>query len=262
VVGERATFVAPTTTVAPAPSPTAAAAPVPATPVPTTAAVALPRRVTVVGDSQGHALALNLPVGMEDTFAVANGSLPGCSVYDRGSIRTAREGVGTDFASCRGWADEWADAVREDDADIALVVLGAWDVFDLDAGDGDVLAFGTPEWDGYVSRQLQQGLDALAATGVRIALLEAPCMRPQDVEGAGVPALPERADDQRVSHVNELFRHVAASNAATMTFVAGAPWCEDEATGRDLGLRWDGVHTTGPGAALVYESITQALLAL
>ena len=200
---------------------------------------------------------------MDDTFVVTDGALPGCSVYDRGSIRTAREGVGNDFGSCDGWVDEWADAVRDSDADIALVVLGAWDVFDLDLGDGEVLAFGTPEWDGFVAGQLQQGIEALAATGARVALLEVSCMRPQDVEGAGVPALPERADDARVAHVNDLFRQVAAANADTTTFVDGpAEYCADEATATDLGLRWDGVHATGTGAALVYGSITDALLAL
>ena len=82
-------------------------------------------------------------------------------------------------------------------------------------------------------------------------------MRPQDVDGAGVPALPERGDDARVAHVNELLRAVAASDPARVTFVEGPDeWCADEAVATDLGMRWDGVHVYNPGAALIYETIT------
>jgi hypothetical protein len=219
--------------------------------------------VTIVGDSQGHSLAVNQPRGIEDTFAISNGSLPGCSIYEAGSIRTARAGVRNNFAFCEGWADEWAAAAAEHEAEIALVVLGAWDVFDLATADGAVLTFGSPAWDEYVRANLQAGVDALAGAGARVALLEAPCMRPQDVEGAAVPALPERADDDRVSHVNQLFRAVAAANPATTTFVEGPEeWCADEAVAASLTMRWDGVHVYGPGAALIYERITETLLAL
>ena len=109
----------------------------------------------------------------------------------------------------------------------------------------------------------QSGIDALAGAGAQVALLEVPCMRPQDVDGAGVPTLPERADDSRVAHVNELLREVAATNPATVTFVEGPDqWCGDEAVATDLGMRWDGVHVYKPGAALVYETIAPALLAI
>ena len=86
-------------------------------------------------------------------------------------------------------------------------------------------------------------------------------MRPISVEGAAVPPLPERADDARVAHVNDLFRSVAAANAATTTFVEGPDWCGDEAMATDVGMRWDGVHVYKPGAALIFDTIAPALLA-
>jgi hypothetical protein len=143
------------------------------------------------------------------------------------------------------------------------VVLGAWDVFDLETGDGDVLVFGTADWDAYVTARLQAGVDALAGAGARVALLEVPCMRPQDVDGAGVPALPERGDDARVAHFNELLRGVATRDPERVTFVEGPDeWCADDSIATDLGMRWDGVHVYAPGAALIYDTIAPALLAL
>jgi hypothetical protein len=96
-----------------------------------------------------------------------------------------------------------------------------------------------------------------------VALLEVACMRPQDVEGAGVPALPERGDDARVAHLNDLLRSVAAASPDTVTFVEGPDaWCADESISTDLGHRWDGVHVYKPGANLIYTTIAPALLAI
>ena len=237
---------------------------------PTTAPVAVdspsaavPRRVVIIGDSQAHSLAVNLPDGIEDTFDISNGSLPGCSIYDGGRVFSERDGFNNNFGSCEGWADDWGDAAADADADVALVVLGAWDVFDLETDDGEELTFGTSEWDDYVTGNLQRGIDALVGAGARVALLEVACMRPQDVEGAGVPALPERRDDDRVDHLNDLWRGIASANPGTVTFVEGPDeWCNDETVATDLGYRWDGVHVYTPGANLIYTTIAPALLAL
>ena len=88
-------------------------------------------------------------------------------------------------------------------------------------------------------------------------------MRPKDVKGAGVPALPERGDDARVAHLNDLLEQVAASDPANVSFVKGpAEWCNDPSISTDLGYRWDGVHVYKPGAKLIYEAIAPALLAI
>jgi len=257
--GADATFDAPATPEAPATTVPGVAAPV----VPAPSAPPGPRRVAIVGDSQAHALAVNLPDGIESTFTVTDGGLDGCSVYDAGRVRSVRTSFDNSFASCAGWADTWADEVADADAEIALVVLGAWDVFDLEQGDGTWLVFGTPAWDAAVRAQLQSGIDAVVAAGAQVALLEVPCMRPVEAEGAGVPPLPERGDDARVAHVNELFRTVVAANAGRATFVEGPDaWCADEAVATDVGMRWDGVHVYTPGAKLIYDTIAPALLAI
>ena len=164
------------------------------------------------------------------------------------------------FEICAGLQDKWADAVTRSDASLALVVLGAWDVFDRETADGLVLTFGTPAWDDDVRAHLQEGIDALVGAGAQVAILEVACMRPISVEGAAVPPLPERADDSRVAHVNELFREVAAANAATTTFVEGPDWCADETIATDTGMRWDGVHVYKPGAKLIFDTIAPTLL--
>jgi hypothetical protein len=141
-------------------------------------------------------------------------------------------------------------------------VLGAWDVFDVEVG-GQQIAFNTSAADQRFTENLGLGVAALRAAGAKVALLEVPCMRPKDVKGAGVPALPERGDDARVAHLNDLLRQVAAKDPANVVFVSGPPqWCNDPAIANDLGYRWDGVHVYKPGAKLIYEAIAPALLSI
>ena len=217
-------------------------------------------RLAIVGDSQANALAINLPAGIEGAFPdVVNGSVDGCSVYDSGSIRSS-VGFNNNFSVCQGWQDDWADSAAG--TDVALVVVGAWDVFDID--DGTVYGFDTPEGDALFVRNLTSGIDAVLAEGANVGLLEVACMRPQDVEGAGVRALPERGDDSRVAHVNDLLRQTAASyDSNRVEFIEGPDeWCDDEAIAVDLGYRWDGVHVYTPGANLIYTKVAPDLLRL
>ena len=99
------------TPVVDAAAPAAAAAAVPTvapgtTLVPgTTIAPATSANLAIVGDSQAHALAINLPDGIESTFPnIANGAILGCGVYDEGFPLTAAD-FGTDYArTARGGA--------------------------------------------------------------------------------------------------------------------------------------------------------------
>jgi hypothetical protein len=244
------------------PAPTVPATSLPSAtsaPVVTAAQAPLPRRTVVVGDSQAHSLAINLPEGIDSTFTISDGSVDGCSVYDDGTAVSSRP-FERSFVNCEGWAQDWADAAVQADAQIVLVVLGAWDVFDTELDDRDV-PFASSEWDRRFLAGVATGVDAVAAGGAHVALLEAACMRPVDVDGAGVPALPERGDDARVAHINALLRDAAAADPERVTFVAGpTQWCNDEAIATDLGYRWDGVHVYKPGANLIYETIAPALL--
>lgn len=228
----------------------------------TTQAPVLPRRLAIVGDSQAHALAINQPSGLDATFTMDDGSVDGCGVWDVGSVRSSRQGFRRNFANCVGWQQKWADAVTRNRAEVALVVLGAWDVFDVDV-DGTLIEFGSSTSDQLFRNHVQSGVDAVVAVGAKVALLEVACMRPVDVKGAGVPALPERGDDTRVAHLNALLRQVATNNPNTVTFIAGpTQWCSDPVIATDLGYRWDGVHTYKPGVNLVFETIAPALLAI
>lgn len=253
------------TTAVPAASPATTTSTVATTTVPPTTAVpttaprpplSLPIRIGIVGDSQAHSLAVNLPDGIDEYFDVDDGSLDGCGLFDRGDVRSEVTGFRSEFERCGGWQDRWASTAE--DNDIVLVVLGAWEVFDLGIGD-DVVRFGSPEHDRVLSAALADGLGRITSEGALAAVLEVPCMRPVESRGARVPPLPERGDDDRTAHLNDLFREVVTEHPGAL-FVDGPDWCGDEAIATDVDYRWDGVHVYRRGANYVYEAIAPRLL--
>jgi len=159
---------------------------------------------------------------------------------------------------CGDWPRVWASRVAAHRPDVALVMTGAWDVFDLRL-DGRAVPFGSPEHDEYFLAKARQAVEVLAASGTRVALLEVACLRP--VDRFNRKALPERGDDARTRHLTELLRRVAAEDAERVSLVRTVPQLCAERTG-DRTLRWDGVHYTRAGASLVLGSVVPQLLAI
>jgi peptidoglycan/LPS O-acetylase OafA/YrhL/lysophospholipase L1-like esterase len=231
------------------------------TPVTSTTLAKLPRRVVIVGDSQAHSLAVNKPSGIEKTFVITNGSIDGCGVYDRGvGIGGTSGKFRRNFANCKGFETKWAKSAAQAKADVALVVIGAWEVMDLQIN-SFLFKVNTVPADTIFKTQLQRGIDALRKQNVAVALLEVACMRPVESKGGPVPPLPQRGDDTRTGRLNALMREVAAPENDGVYFVNGPKeWCSDPKVSNSLSYRWDGVHVYKPGAKLILESIAPALL--
>lgn len=251
-------FVVPTTV---ATATTVAPSPLVATT--TTTIAKLPRRLVIVGDSQAHALAVNKPSGIEKTFTISDGSIDGCGVYDRGvGIGGSTGKFRRNFVHCVGFEKRWGSSATKAKADVALVVIGAWEVLDVQVN-GFTFKLGTAPADAFFTTQLTRGIAALRKTGATVALLEVACMRPIDSAGGPVPALPQRADDARTGHLNDLMRTIAAPEGDGVYFVSGPKqWCTDKTIASNTAYRWDGVHVYKPGAKLIFETIAPAVLRL
>ena len=245
--------------------PTTVASPssLPAASTTTTTIAKLPRKLLIVGDSQAHALAINKPSGIEKTFVITDGSIDGCGIYDRGvGVGGTNGNFRRNFANCVGFEKSWAKSATKAKADVALVVIGAWEVLDLKIN-GFTFAFNTSPADTMFRTQMRRGINALRATGTTVALLEVACMRPVDSKGGPVPALPQRGDDMRTRHLNDLLREIAAPEDDGVFFVSGPKeWCNDPKISTSLSYRWDGVHAYKPGAKLIFETIANSILQL
>jgi peptidoglycan/LPS O-acetylase OafA/YrhL len=245
------------------PTTVASASSLPAASTTSTTIAKLPRKLVIVGDSQAHSLVVNKPLGIEKTFVITNGSIDGCGIYDRGvGVGGTNGNFRRNFANCVGFEKKWAKSATTARADVALVVIGAWEVLDLKIN-GFTFAVNTSPADTMFRTQMKRGIDALRSTGATVALLEVACMRPVDSKGGPVPALPQRGDDTRTSHLNDLLREIAAPEDDGVFFVSGPKeWCSDPKISTSLSYRWDGVHAYKPGAKLIFETIASSVLKL
>ncbi len=217
-----------------------------------------PVEIVVFGDSQGMTLLLNKPTDLGRYLHTTDATIQGCGIMlNRVSSRSGeRRNLGD---ACPNWQQAWADQAQRLRPQVALVMLGAWEVFDLTV-DGRTIRFGTPDWDARFVDALNRGTGELRRAGAQVALALLPCYRP--VRGsAGL--WPERGDDERTRHVNDLLRAAAAEDP-THTFVVEPPeaFCTDRKIGTSVSYRWDGVHYYKPGSRLYFETVTPQLLAI
>ncbi len=233
-------------------APSTSAAPV----VNTEPPFARPVRVSFFGDSQGMTLLLNKPNGLDGSISTSDSTVEGCGVL-LGTIRS-KVGFARDLsADCGNWPQLWAANAARNRPQIAVVELGAWDVFDDTVG-GKQLRFGSPGWDAYFARQLATGIDVLTKAGAQVALMGVPCYRP--IAAGGLPLLPERGYDNRTHHVTTLLEAAAKQNPLRVFMIHPPSQFCREPIASDVNYRWDGTHFYKPGAALTFQVITPQLL--
>ena len=219
---------------------------------------ARPVRVSFFGDSQGMTLLINQPNGLTGSITTSDSTVEGCGVL-LGTIQS-KVGFSRNLDSdCGNWPTLWKEHAQQHRPQIAVVELGAWDVFDDTVG-GHKLDFGSSGWDAYFEQQLEKGIKILIDAGAQVALVGVPCYRP--IAAGGLPLLPERGYDDRTRHVTTLLRAAAAKNPQRV-FMINPPgqFCSGPIS-TDVNYRWDGTHFYKPGAALMFQVITPQLLAI
>ncbi len=214
--------------------------------------------VAFFGDSQGMTLLLNKPADLGRYINAVDETIEGCGILI-GKV-ASRSGERRNLTSdCANWRSVWASRVASVKPDIAVIMIGAWDVFDLTLDSG-TLTFASPAWDANFLSQLDMGVQTLRADSTEVALSLLPCYRPVP-RSAGY--WPERGDDPRTRHVNDLLR-IEASRFPDQVHTLDPPaqFCTNPTIAKSLSYRWDGVHYYKPGAALYFKAVLPQLVKL
>jgi hypothetical protein len=162
-------------------------------------------------------------------------------------------------ANCPNWQSVWRQRGVRDKPDIGMIMVGAWDVFDLTIG-GRTLTFGGADWDANYNSQLAKAIDSLKAGAGHVAISLLPCYRPVR---ASAGYWPERGDDWRTRHINTLLTAAADADPAYISVVKPPhQFCDDPAIATSLSYRWDGVHYYKPGALLYCQAVIPQLLTI
>ncbi len=213
-------------------------------PAPTT-----PRRVLLVGDSTALTLIEALWFQGEAPWDIEAQARNGCHVTDGVPIASAPPHPPPLPDECRRWRDDWAESVRATDPELVIVSIGPWEMLDHRAGDVDV-RFPTPEWRAHVRRGLTDMLSIVGAPGRSVVLLRVPCIF-DDHETTR-----DRNDPARVAAFNELLEEAAADDADVYTAPLDDVLCpqpDPAGIATDTDVRYDGLHVTPTGGALVWE---------
>jgi peptidoglycan/LPS O-acetylase OafA/YrhL len=243
----------PTPSPSPTPTPSATSnTPTPMTPFPKGATVAW------FGDSQGMTLLLNRPADLGKYINALDETIEGCGIL-LGKV-ASRTGEKRNLTSdCGNWESVWKSRVTKVKPDVAVVMIGAWDVFDLTLDSG-TLTFASPAWDANFLTQLDAGVQILRAANAQVELALLPCYRPVP-RSAGY--WPERGDDTRTRHVNTLLVQEALRFPDTVhTLQPPSQFCTNPTIAKSLSYRWDGVHYYKPGAALYFKAVLPQLVKL
>jgi hypothetical protein len=233
------------------PNATPGPVPVPPKPVPPGSTVAF------FGDSQGMTLLLNKPPDLANYIEAVDATIEGCGIL-LGKVES-RSGERRNLTTnCANWRSVWTDRTAEYDPVLAVIMLGAWDVFDLTLGSGQTLKFGSPGWDANFTDALRQAVTALRSARTDVALALLPCYRPIE---ASAGFWPERGDDERTRHVNELLlAHAKTYLSGVRTLEPPAEFCADPVIAADTAYRWDGVHYYKRGAALYFGAMLPQIM--
>lgn len=220
----------------------------------------LPRRVEIIGDSVGITLAVNQTSSSRAAMRVGDSSTEGCGLIGDGSMLSGGRSRRS-FAVCSSSIDRWIADIDRTTPDVALLVVGAWEVFDLRI-DGVDVPFGSPPHDAILRDALTRVRTELALRDVSVAFLEVACQFPRP--GGGLTPLPERGERWRTDHLNSLIREVVAVddgfNDRAQLVTSPPELCDDPAVGDNPSIRWDGTHYGPAGGALVWEHLRDQLL--
>ena len=226
---------------------------------PTSAGAVPPTKVLLVGDSVAGTLGLGFQtIGAEHNLWLWNRGRLGCGLFYSGSVYEGGELLPVN-PEC-DWHKAWLEPMDYFKPDIALMLVGAWDILDREV-DGQTVKFGSVEYDRSFLQQLDDATRLLAADGTKVVVLTTPYFSRPELVGQ-IGDWPEY-EPWRVDHINSLYREFLAQNPGRYTLVDLNKFVSPEGKFADsingVQVRGDGVHFTHDGAILVDQWLAPKL---
>lgn len=219
-----------------------------------------PARVLVVGDSVALTLSADVPLDVVDGRAeVTSEAILGCGV-----IRVNRHAgplVHEPAEDCLTWPARWAAAVERLKPDVAMLLIGAWEVFDIQL-DGERVPFAAPRHEELLADELVRALGVLGAGRTQVLVLTVPCY--SHFDDAHFRDGSERNEATRVAWINDMLRASAAGREDTRVVEFGELLCPGGDYRESLdGVRVrrdDGTHLAPEGLGLLWQELLPEVL--
>jgi peptidoglycan/LPS O-acetylase OafA/YrhL len=201
-------------------------------------------RIDFFGDSVSWTIGTYLP--REAGVTVNTRAIEGCGITTQADILE----LGTPhslYPYCPGWPGRWQSGVNGDDPDVSVILLNRWELMDARLG-GKYTHVGNPDFDAYLTGQLDQAVRIAGSHGARVVLLTAAYTHRSERPDGG---LYDEDQPSRVDAWNRLVRAEAARHPDnTMVLDLNKLVCPDgryTASINGLQVRSDGLHFTPQG---------------
>jgi hypothetical protein len=141
------------------------------------------------------------------------------------------------------WQDTWRAAVERDRPDVAVILVGRWELMDRKYAGRWIHIGADPAYDEYLIRQTETAIQIAGATGAKVVLATTPYYRRGTKPDGSL--FPED-DPARVDRMNLLFREAVARHPGQVTLLDfGARLSPEGKLAMEIGgtkVRSDGVH--------------------
>jgi lysophospholipase L1-like esterase len=215
----------------------------------------------IVGDS----VAITLDNGIRNVIgpkvSIVGGSELGCALLLSPKAMTFDGKWSKDGTQCPDHDHYWSKLVEAQKPDVVILLVGAWDLYTRDWGNGPV-APGDSEFDQNYSEAIDATLKVLSAKGAEVIVLTTPCFEPGPGERAG-----PQHDLLRVQRLAQLQREAVDSlnrsepQPQASILDLQSVTCDNGFTQSRDGVVWrpDGVHFSVDGSQVAARWLVDAL---
>jgi peptidoglycan/LPS O-acetylase OafA/YrhL len=215
----------------------------------------------IVGDSVAITVDSGIRRVIGPNVSVVGGAELGCALLTSPKVMTFTGKWESTGSACPDHNAYWSQLVVAQNPDVVVMLMGAWDLYARDWGNGAV-APGDPEFDQHYQQAMNDALETLSAKGAEIIVLTTPCFEPLAGEKAG-----PQYDLERVQRIAQLQREsVEAFNSSDPAASASivdlqSITCDNGFTQTRDGVAWrpDGVHFSIEGSQVAARWVLASL---
>jgi hypothetical protein len=203
-------------------------------------------RIDIFGDSVAWTLGAYLP--NHPGLAVNNIAIQGCGITLQNDV-LQQGSPHSLYPYCPGWPAKYQGAANIDDPDVGVLLLNRWELMDAKLnGAGSYTHVGQPDFDAYLTGQLDQAVRVISSHGAHVVLLTAAYTHRSERPDGGLYSEDQPA---RVDAWNTLLRAEAANHRDTVALLdLNKLVCPEGKFTESIGglqVRSDGLHFTPGG---------------